>query len=75
MQSLWLQYLQTNQVTNKVTPQELSWDSNNMAGRATGKSVAEHIIDMLEKHEMNINSCQWQVYSNASAMSSDIKGA
>lgn len=59
----------------KVTPQELSWDSNNMAGRATGKSVAEHIIDMLEKHEISINNCQWQVYSNASAMSIDIKGA
>ena len=53
----------------------MSWDSNNMAGRATGKSVAEHIIDMLEKHEININNCQWQVYSNASAMSTDIKGA
>lgn len=62
-------------IGKKVTPQELSWDSNNMAGRATGKSVAEHIIDMLEKHEISINNCQWQVYSNVSAMSTDIKGA
>ena len=49
--------------------------SNHISGRATGKTVAEHIINILKKHEININNCRRQAYDGASTMSSDIKGA
>ena len=49
--------------------------SNHMSGRATGKNIAEHITNILEKHEININNCQGQSSDGASAMSSDINDA
>ena len=46
-----------------------------MSGRATGKNVAEHIINILKNHEINIINCRAQAYDGASAVSSDIKDA
>ena len=46
-----------------------------MSGRSTGKNVAEHIINILKTHEINISNCWGQAYDSASAMSSNIKGA
>ena len=68
-----LRFMQT--IGKKVIAQKSLLDSNRMSGRATGKNVAEHIINILKKHEININSCRGQAYDRASAMSSDIKGA
>ena len=68
-----LRFLQP--IGKKVIVQESFLDSNHMSGRAAGKNVAEHIINILKKHEININSCRGQAYDGTSAMSSDIKGA
>ena len=46
-----------------------------MSGRATGKNVAEHVINVFKDHEININNCRGQAYDGARAMSSDINGA
>ena len=68
-----LRFLQT--IGKKVIVQESFLDSNHMSGRATGKYIAEHIINILKKHEININNCRGQAYDGATIMSSDIKGA
>ena len=47
-------------------------DSNHMSGRATSKNIAEHIINILEKH---VSNCLGQAYDGENAMSSNIKGA
>ena len=67
-----LRFMQT--IGKKVIAQKSLLDSNRMSGRATGKNVAEHIINILQKRNININNCRVQAYDSASAMSSDLKG-
>ena len=56
----------------KVIVQELFLDSNHVSGRATSKNIAEHIINILEKH---VSNCLGQAYDGENAMGSFIKCA
>ena len=58
-----LRFLQT--IGKKVIVQESFLDSNHMSSRATGKNVAEHIINILKNHEINISNCRGQAYDGA----------
>ena len=59
----------------KVIVQESFLDYAHILERTTDKNIAEHVLNILEKHDVNIQNCCVQDYDGAIAMSSEKKGA
>ena len=59
----------------KPVIQETFLDSIYVQGRPTGKVIGTHILNILDKHQINLEHCRAQVYEGARAMSSSNKGA
>ena len=59
----------------KPVIQETFLDSIYVQGRPTGKVIGTHILNILDKHKINLEHCRAQVYDGASAISSRNKGA
>ena len=59
----------------KPVIQETFLDLIHVQGRPTGKVIGTHILNILDKHQINLKHCRAQVYDRASAMSSSNKGA
>ena len=55
--------------------QETFLDSLHVQGRSTGEVIETHILNILDKHKINLEHCRAQVYDGASAISSRNKGA
>ena len=48
-------------------------DSVYIAGRATGVTIGQYILDMLKKHNIDLDNCRGQAYDGATAMSSALE--
>ena len=59
----------------KPVIQETFLDLIYVQGRPTGKVIGTHILNILDKHKINLEHCRAQVYDGASAISSRNKGA
>ena len=55
--------------------EETFLDSLHVQGRPTGEVIKTHILNILDKHKINLEHCPAQVYVGASAMSISNKGA
>ena len=68
---LCFQYV--NLLQEKSTIQEIFLDSVHVQGRPTGAGIANHILNVLLKHKIDLEHCHAQVYDGASAMASKIE--
>ena len=59
----------------KPVIQESFLDLIYVQGRPTGKVIGTHILNILDKHQINLEHCRAQVYDGARAMFSSNKGA
>ena len=70
---VYLRYIDL--LREKRVMQETILDSIHIQGRPTGKVIGTHILNILDKHQINLEHCRAQVYEGARAMSSSNKGA
>ena len=66
-----LRFLQN--IGAKVIIQERFLDSAHIHGRTTGKNIADYVLNILKKRNINIQNCRRQAYDGARAMSSGDK--
>ena len=62
-------------ISKDIIVQECFLDSVHVTGGKTGKHIAEHLLEMLDKHKIKIKKCRGQSYDESSSMSSNNKGA
>ena len=70
---VYLRYIDL--LREKPVIQEAFLHSIHIQGRPTGKVIGTHILNILDKHQINLEHCRAQVYDGARAMSSSNKGA
>ena len=70
---LCLRYV--NFCNDEATVRETFLDSVHVQGRTTGRTIGNHILQILKKAGIDISLCRAQSYDGASAMSSSNVGA
>ena len=55
--------------------QKIFVDPVRVQGKSTGKLIENHVLDILQRYEIDLKHCRGHVFDRASAMASKYKGA